>query len=562
MSDQTTLDESLLINDAIRKFSLWKFLALLLACLISIPLVYIILSLFKPEWAVWQHLFDTVLLEYVINSCVLMCAVALLSLVMGVAAAWLTCMCEFPASRYFSWLLLLPMAMPAYIIAYSYTGLLDVAGPLQSGLREMLDLGYGEYWFPEIRSLAGASWLMSMVLYPYVYLFSRATFLQQSVCVLEVSRTLGCGFVGSFFRVALPLARPAVLVGVALVMMETLADYGTVQYFGIPVFTTGIFRTWFGLGNSLVAAQLSALMLAFVVALVWLEQYSRGQSRYYHSSNRYREINLIKLSKLQAVLATLFCGSLLLIGFIIPFLHLLSLAWQSQQSLDATMLDLIKNSFVLALITAMLAILLALFFAYGKRRHPQGLMPSIVRLVGLGYALPGTIIAVGVVLPFASLDSMINNWLMSLFHYSPGQVLGGGLLILVFSYLVRFLAVSVNGIDTALLKVKPNMDDSARTLGKSDTAILRQIHMPMIKGSILTACLLVFVDVLKELPATLILRPFNFNTLAVRTFEMANEERLADAALPALLIVLAGVLPVIILSRAIDKSRPGMHART
>ncbi|TQV86647.1 ABC transporter permease [Aliikangiella coralliicola] len=541
----------------------WKVGAIGLALFFSIPLLTTFFSIFIPNGEVWRHLYDTVLMEYLGNSLLLMLGVGVLSLLMGVSSAWLITMCQFPGSRVFSWLLLLPMAMPAYIIAYTYTGILDVSGPLQEWIRTSFEVGFGDYWFPDIRSLGGATVLLSLVLYPYIYLLTRAAFIEQSVCVLEVSRTLGCNAYRMFFKVALPLARPAILVGLSLVLMETLADYGTVQYFGVATFTTGIFRTWFGLGNNVAAAQLSAFMLLFVILLVYLERRSRKQSQYYHTSSKYSQINPIKLKGAGAALACSLCGTLVLLGFIIPVYFLISWAVATFSSvIDEEFLLLIWHSFSLALTTAIIALILAMFFIYGKRRYSGPLMNNATRFVAMGYALPGTIIAVGVMLPFAWFDNTLDAWLREEFEISSGLLLSGGLFILVIAYLVRFLAVSVNGVDAALAKVKPSMDEAGRTMGLKDAGIVRKIHMPMIKGSLLTAALLVFVDVLKELPATLILRPFNYNTLAIRTYELANEERLADAATPALAIVLVGIIPVILLSLSIRKSRPGYNARS
>ncbi len=542
------------------EFNLWKSSAFLLSLLLSIPLLTVFYCIFVPNAAVWEHLYATLLKDYVVNSLLLMSGVGCLTLLAGVSSAWLVTMCRFPGSRFFSFLLLLPMAIPAYIIAYTYTGVLDIAGPLQNWIRLSFELSYGDYWFPEVRSLSGAIFVMSLVLYPYVYLLARASFIEQSICVLEVSRTLGCGPMRMFFTVALALARPAILVGLSLVMMETLADYGTVQFFGVPTFTTGIFKTWFGLDNSIAAAQLSAFMLFFVIVLIYLEQRSRKQAMYYHSSSRYSRIELIRLKGGRAIAAFILCSGLIIFGFFLPVSFLVKWSLETYSNvIDDSFIQLIWNSFSLASLTAAIALLLALFFVYGRRRYSGVLLSRIIRFLSLGYAMPGTIIAVGVVLPFAWFDNVIDSWAKEMFGIGTGLIFSGTLFILLFAYLVRFLAVSLNTVDAALLKVKPVVDEAGMTMGMNNIQIIKDIHMPMIKGSLLTAVLLVFVDVLKELPATLILRPFNFNTLAIKTYELANEERLADAATPALAIVLAGIIPVILLSISIAKSRPGQH---
>ena len=530
----------------------------LLSLFFCIPIIVICGSLFFPAKDVWVHLLDTVLIDYIFNSFTLLIGVGCISLIFGVVPAWLITMYKFPMSRYLEWALLLPMSMPAYIIAYSYTGAFDASGPIQEAIRDLTGWGYNDYWFPEVRSLGGAVAMLSFVLYPYIYLLSRASFIEQSVCVLEVSRTLGCNTIGSFTRVALPLARPAIIVGLSLVLMETLADYGTVQYFGVSAFTTGIFRTWFGMDNSLVASQLSALLLLFVVVFIYLERRSRKQLTYHHTSNRYSPLLKQKLKGSHALFAFLVCFIPLLLGFIIPAGFLFDWAIETYSGLfDKNFYILLLNTMMLAFITALLALSIALFLGYVNRNSCSVINRFLVRFVSMGYAIPGTVVAVGVLIPFVWIDNRLDEFLRLHFSISSGLLISGTLFILVFAYLVRFLAVSINTVEAALGKIKPEMDEIAKTNGLSQTGIVKKIHMPIMRGSLLTALLLVFVEVLKELPATLILRPFNFNTLAVRTYELANEERLADAAIPALAIVLIGIIPVIMISNSISKSRPG-----
>jgi iron(III) transport system permease protein len=536
----------------------WNSALVLLSLLFSIPLAVVLGSVFFPAIEIWSHLADTVLTDYIINSLFLFIGVGFFSLLLGVIPAWLVTMYRFPMSRYLEWALLLPMAMPAYIIAYSYTGMLDVAGPLQTLLREISGWQYRDYWFPEIRSIGGAITMLSLVLYPYIYLLARAAFIEQSVCVLEVSRTLGCNAIDAFRRVALPLARPAIMVGLSLVVMETLADYGTVQYFGVSTFTTGIFRTWFGLGNSLAAAQLSALLLIFVAVFLYLEKRSRRLARFHHTSNRYSSLMQQQLNKGRGLCALLSCATPILLGFIVPLLFLIYLALDTySEVLDKDFYLLLFNSLLLAFVTAIFALLIALFMAYSNRNSDSHMNRFLVRFVSMGYAIPGTVIAVGVLIPFAWFDNTLDAFLREYFNISSGLLISGTVVTLIFAYLTRFLAVSINAVEAALVKIKPEMDEVAKTTGLRPISILKRIHMPMMRGSLLTALLLIFIDVLKELPATLILRPFNFNTLAVRTYELANEERLADAAVPALAIVLAGIIPVIMISNSISRSRAG-----
>jgi iron(III) transport system permease protein len=535
----------------------------LLCLLLSIPVVTVLASVASSSDGVWQHLYQTLLSDYVSNSIMLMTGVGIAVLILGVMPAWLLTMTRFPGSRILEWALVLPLAMPAYIIAYTYTGLLDVGGPVQGWIRETFELRFGEYWFPQVRSLGGAIAMLSLVLYPYVYLLSRMAFLEQSVCVLEVSRTLGASPSKAFFRVALPLARPAIIAGLSLVLMETLADYGTVQYFGVPAFTTGIFRTWFGLGSSVAAAQLSALLMIFILLLVLAEQWSRQQARYHHTSTKYSRLPRTRLTGWKLAGALTYCIAPVTLGFIIPVIQLILWTVETWSYTDrSAFLNLTLNSLKLAGIAAVIALALGLLIVYCRRLRPDMFMHSAFRILGLGYAIPGTVIAVGVLIPFAWFDNTVDAWMRERFDVSTGLLLSGTLIAVVFAYTVRFLPVAMNTVDAGLSKVRLSMDDAGRSMGLGPFAILRRIHIPIIRGSLLTAALLVFVDVLKELPATLILRPFNFNTLAIRTYELANQERLAEAASSALMIVLAGIIPVIILSYTISRSRPGDDLRT
>ncbi len=550
------LGKPLFVSRVRSRLSWWGAGVLLAALLLAIPVLVVLSFLLQPAGEVWRHLSETVLQDYVVNSLLLMLGVATGVLLLGVGTAWLTSMCRFPGRGLFEWALLLPMAMPAYIIAYTYTGLFDFAGPVQTALRAWTGWRYGDYWFPEIRSLTGAALMLSLVLYPYVYLLTRAAFLGQSICVLDVSRTLGNGPWRSFFAVALPLARPAIVAGLSLALMETLADYGTVQYFGVSTFTTGIFRTWFGLNNAAAAAQLSALLLLVVFALIIMERGSRRQARYHHTTQRHQVLNRFHLNGRQAALAVMICSAALFFGFLLPAGQLLWWALSTaEESLDGRFLELIAHSLLLAGGASLLALLLALFLGYGKRLHGSWPVTLAVRVAGMGYAIPGTVIAVGVMIPFAAFDNALDQWLRDAYGWSSGLLLSGTLIALLFAYLVRFLAVSLQTVDAGLGKIRPSMDEVARSLGAGGGEIVHRVHMPMLKGSLLTALLLVFVDVLKELPATLILRPFNFNTLAVRAYELASDERLADASYAALAIVLVGIMPVMLLSRSITRSR-------
>ena len=545
-------------------YSRLPMLGILLLCLLlSVPVLTILTSITSSSDGVWQHLYETVLGDYVTHSLTLLVGVGLAVLVLGIGPAWLVTMTRFPGSRVLEWALVLPLAMPAYIIAYTYTGMLDIGGPLQVWIRETFDVRFGDYWFPNVRSLAGAVAMLSLVLYPYVYLLSRTAFLEQSVCVLEVSRTLGASPWQAFIRVAMPLARPAIIAGLSLVLMETLADYGTVQYFGVSAFTTGIFRTWFGLGSLTAAAQLAAVLLIFILFLVMIEHWSRQKARYHHTSNKYSRLPQIPLTGWKRAAAMVYCMLPVLLGFLIPFIQLSLWAVDTWHLVDKdSFFTLFVNSLELASVTAIIALVLGVFITYSKRLRPTLPLRGVVRVMGLGYAIPGTVIAVGVLIPFAWFDNTLDAWMREHFDIATGLLLSGTLIAVVFAYLVRFLPVALNTLDAGLGKIKPTMDDVGRSMGLSPLQILRRVHVPLLQGSLLTASLLVFVDVLKELPATLILRPFNFNTLAIRTYELANQERLAEASSSALMIVLAGIIPVIILSKSISRSRPGHDSST
>ena len=539
-----------------RPVDFWGVGVPLLALVLAVPVLVVVASIFQPTGEVWRHLAATVLRDYVTNTLLLMLGVGCGTLLLGVSTAWLCTMCRFPGRKIFQWALLLPMAMPAYIIAYTYTGMLDFAGPVQSALRAWFDWGYGDYWFPRIRSLGGAVAMLSLVLYPYVYLLARAAFLEQSVCVLEVSRTLGCSVWRAFFSVALPLARPAVIAGLTLALMETLADFGTVQYFGVDTFTTGIFRTWFGLGDLHAATQLAALMMFFVLMLIVLERWSRQRARYHHTGQRHQVLPGYPLKGGRALAAFAVCFLPLFFGFLLPAAQLGSWAVTTwEQSFDADFLLLTRNSLLLAATAALLTLVLALLLAYSKRLRPTALISGAVRVAGMGYAVPGLVIAIGIIIPFAWLDNTIDSWMRGTFNISTGLLLSGTLAALLFAYVARFMAVALHTVEAGLGQVRQSMDDAGRMLGLRPLGVLGRIHLPIMRGSLLTALLLVFVDVLKELPATLVLRPFNFNTLAVRAFELASDEFLAESSLAALAIVAVGILPVILLSLTITRSR-------
>ncbi len=532
----------------------WLLGTVVIALLISIPVFTVLSSIFLPGSEVWAHLKATVLTSYIKNSILLAVGVGVGAMIIGISTAWLCSVCEFPGRRIFSWLLLLPLAFPPYIIAYTYTGLLDFAGPVQNFLRESFAWSYGDYWFPEIRSLPGAIIMLSLVLYPYVYLLTRTAFSEQSTSFREASHILGIGLRKTFFKAALPLARPAIIAGLTLVVMETLADYGTVHYFGIPTFTTGIFRTWFGLGDRIAATQLASLLLLCVFFVIIIERYSRQSAKYQNLSSGQKKWRY-PLSGSKAILAILICTIPVLLGFLVPALQLLLWAIKTApEIINSSFYTLVFNTIRLALIVAVLVVVAATFLAYGKRVSTHFMVPYSVNISAMGYTVPGIIIAVGVLLPFAWFDNTLDTWLNKYFGISSGLLLTGTLAALVFAHVVRFMAIGLNSVDASLAKIHRNVDDAAQLLGHKTFDRFFKVHLPLIRSGVLTAGLLVFVEVIKELPATLVLRPFNFNTLAVRTYELASDERLADSACSALLIVAVGILPILILNRSIHSS--------
>ncbi|HEY9078899.1 iron ABC transporter permease [Magnetovibrio sp.] len=545
------------------RIDVWAFGTLAVAIAVAMPILWVIGLALTPSGDMWSHLVETVLGRLVFNTVLLMVGVGVGTFVIGTGTAWIVTMCRFPGRRIFEWALLIPMAVPAYVIAYVYTDLLEYSGPIQGMIRDAFGFQTRhDYVFPEIRSLGGAITMMTLVLYPYVYLLARAAFLEQSVCVLEASRTLGKGPWTSFFKVALPLARPSIAVGVSLVMMETLNDFGTVDFFAVATFTAGIFDVWLNMNSPSGAAQLASMLLMFVIVLVGLERYGRRKQKFHHTSTHVRALPGFRLSAPVATLAFMACAIPVTLGFAVPAWVLGSYAMDFyQDTLDADFWTFTGHSLLLSGLAAIMAIVLGVFLAYSLRLGQASWVRGVTRLAALGYAVPGAVLAIGILMYLGWLDNTIDGWTRRTFDVSTGLIFSGTVLAVTFGYVVRFLSLSFGSAEAGLGKITANMDGAARTLGAGPMATLRRVHLPMMQGSIMTAALLVFVDCMKELPMTVILRPFDFETLATFVHQYASDELLPEASLAALTIVGAGIIPVILLSLTIARSRTGQAAQ-
>ncbi|MEX2961483.1 ABC transporter permease [Microbulbifer sp. TYP-18] len=527
-----------------------------IALLVALPLLSVFLLALFPEHNIWPHLLDTVLLHYVSATLILALGVGVCTLLAGIASAWLVTMCQFPGRRFFTWALLLPFAVPAYVIAYVYTDLLEYAGPVQKVLRDWFGWQSArDYWFPPIRSMGGAVAMLSLVLYPYVYMLARASFLEQCGSIRAASRALGCTPWQSFVRVSLPMARPAIAVGLSLVLMETLNDFGTVDFFAVRTLSVGIYDTWLSRGNLGGAAQIASSTLAFVVLLIVLERMGRARQKHFVQSSSSRRDQYV-LRGPRALGAILCCSLLLLLGFGVPLVVLLQYALENfSRYWNSEFFAAARNSFLLSAGAALATAMIGLLLAYGRRLYPLPVIRMLVDFAKLGYAMPGAVMAIGVLIPLAAFDNTVDAFLRDHFGISSGLLLSGSVFAILFAYTVRFLAVSAGSIESSLEKVTPAMDLASRSLGRSSWQTLWAVHFPLVRVGLLTGALVVFVDCMKELPATLLLRPFGLETLATYVYQFASDEMLERSALGALMIVLVGLLPVILLSRAMGQRR-------
>ncbi|OQW88932.1 MAG: ABC transporter permease [Rhodoferax ferrireducens] len=523
----------------------WAVFAGAIAALVLVPVAVSFSAFATLQGDILGHLAEFVLPELLVNTFWLMGGVAVGVTVLGVSLAALVSLCEFPGRRVFDWALMLPLALPAYVTAFVAIDLLDFSGPLQSWLRE----GWGITGLPEVRSRAGVIAVMSLALYPYVYLIAKNAFATQGAVALEAAQSLGLSRLQGFFRVALPMARPWIAAGLLLALMETLADFGTMAIFNYDTFTTAIYKAWYSLFSLPAAAQLASVLMVFVLVMVVLEQRSRAQMRF-NAVGRSVVARRAVLSPVRAWAAFAFAAGVLLVAFIVPIVQLT--LWTREvmaQDLDVRYWAFAWHSVLLAGLGALMVVTVALLLAYAGRKQPGSTMVWTQRVATLGYAFPGAVLAVGLFIPVALLDNGLIALGRAWFGFEGTQVLKGTLLVMLLAYLVRFLAVGFGSIDASLQRISRHVDEAARTLGTSTGALLARVHLPMLRASLQTAAALTFVDIMKEMPITLMTRPFGWDTLAVRVFEMTSEGEWERAALPSLAIVLVGLVPIIFLTR-------------
>lgn len=544
----TSIEDSIAHGSMTKSNAIGKllgFIAVIIVLISLAPIAVIILSWSVDQGEIWQHLAETQLPTLLRNTVVLVLAVGIGVTIIGVSLAWLTVMCEFPGRRWLDWALMLPMAMPAYVLGFASLGLLDFSGPVQQYLHQVFQQDYN---FVDVRSEGLVICVLVLVLYPYVYMLSRSAFLAQGSDVIEAARVLGLTRWGAFFRVALPMARPAIVAGVSLAVMETLADFGTVAVFNYDTFTTAIYKSWFGFFSLQAAAQLASLLLLFVALALFSERSSRG-NRSFIQSSRKQHRNRFKLSPVAKMTATTYCLLILLLAFILPVVQLLQ--WSICQGLgaiDGRYINLLKHTIILAFAAAAITVAIALILAFTRRRASRK-MAAFIDLASLGYALPGSVLAVGIMLSFAVIDREVVAPIMHWMGQEAKPLLIGSVFALVVAYWIRFLAVASGSIDSSLARINPSIPQAARSLGANNWRVLRQIYLPMLRPGMLTAAVLVLVDVMKEMPATLLLRPFGWDTLAVRIYEMTSEGEWERAAIPALTLVMIGLLPVVLAVR-------------
>ncbi|MBL4279090.1 iron ABC transporter permease [Vibrio fluvialis] len=537
------------------KHLIWKTSSIALATLLVLPILAIFFTAIGQTDDVFAHLMSTVMPTYAFNTVVLTLSVMALALLFGIPSAWLMAMCRLPGEKVLQWALVLPLAIPGYIVGYIFTGWFDYAGPIQVWLRAQTGWMAGEYYFPDIRSLAGASIVLALVLYPYVYLMCRAAFMEQNVSLLQSARLLKCSPWESFCRISLPLVRPSIAVALSLVAMETVGDFGTVSYFAVNTLTTAVYDTWMNYSNLTAAAKISAVMLVIVLLILSAERYSRRRQKLYQSQfNSHEDFRYI-LRGWKKWLALLWCWGLVCVAFIFPLLQLLSYAYTYfEQSWTAEFREYALNSLQVSLSAAVIGVAVALVVNFYTRLKSNRVSVALMRLSSMGYAVPGTVLAIGVMVPVLTLDHAVNDVAKAMQWGRPGLIFSGTMFAIIFALIVRFSAVAIGSIESSLNKISPSLDMAARTMGCQANAMLWRVHLPLVRRGALIAGLLVFIESMKELNAALLLRPFNFETLATYVYNYASDEHLELAALPAVLLVLVGLVPLVVVNRSLEQN--------
>lgn len=537
------------------KHLIWKTSSVALATLLVLPILAIFFTAIGQTDDVFAHLMSTVMPTYAFNTVVLTLSVMALALLFGIPSAWLMAMCRLPGEKVLQWALVLPLAIPGYIVGYIFTGWFDYAGPIQVWLRAQTGWMAGEYYFPDIRSLAGASIVLALVLYPYVYLMCRAAFMEQNVSLLQSARLLKCSPWESFRRISLPLVRPSIAVALSLVAMETVGDFGTVSYFAVNTLTTAVYDTWMNYSNLTAAAKISAVMLVIVLLLLSAERYSRRRQKLYQSQFNSHEDFRYALRGWKKWLALLWCWGLVCVAFIFPLLQLLSYAYTYfEQSWTAEFREYALNSLQVSLSAAVIGVAVALVVNFYSRLKSNRVSVALIRLSSMGYAVPGTVLAIGVMVPVLTLDHAVNDVAKAMQWGRPGLIFSGTMFSIIFALIVRFSAVAIGSIESSLNKISPSLDMAARTMGCQANAMLWRVHLPLVRRGALIAGLLVFIESMKELNAALLLRPFNFETLATYVYNYASDEHLELAALPAVLLVLVGLIPLVVVNRSLEQN--------
>ena len=520
-----------------------QILLFFIILIVVIPIFTVFIHLFFPSTSLWNHLADNLLLQYLSNTFIILFFVSIISSLIGISCAWLVAMYNFPGKNMFKWLLVIPIAIPTYISAYIYAGLVEPSGLVFDFFDNYMGLGRELYALVDLRNIYGSIFILSICLYPYIYLLCYASFKEQSYCAIEIGKSLGLNKRESFTRISLPLARPGIIAGLSLIMMETLAEFGTMDYYGVTTFTTGIYRAWFAFGDETSAMHLASILLTFVFILIVIEKYTRGKSQYYHSSQKNRRANPMILKGKYKFFAFMWCLLVCLLGSIIPLTQLL--VWFTETynyMFESSYIDIIMNTIFVASLASFIIVTISLYSCYINRSVNSIFTNFSLKIFSLGYAVPGVVIAVGIIIPITMIDDI-----QAFLFGSPIYYLSGSLTALVIAYLVRFSTISYNATESGLSKIKKNIDLTVKSFGLSNLNIIKKIHIPMMKTTIITSLILVFVDVVKELPATLILRPFNFDTLAINIYELASSEQLSYIASPSLMLIIIGLIPVIIL---------------